>query len=51
MDLVVWRDDRCGSMVKRNDDGRWSSNGVVLYLVRRQNKDVIEWWGELSRLR
>jgi hypothetical protein len=43
---IVRRDDGCGTTVKRNDDGRWSSDGVVLCLGMRQNRDVIEWWGE-----
>jgi hypothetical protein len=42
----VWRDDGRGTMVNRNDSSGWSSNGVVLWLGRRQNRDVIEWWGE-----
>jgi hypothetical protein len=37
-------------MVKGNDDGGSSSNGVVLWLGRRQNGDVIEWWGGWPRL-
>jgi hypothetical protein len=44
-------DDGRGTTVKRNDDSGWSSDGVVLCLGRRQNKDVIEWWGEWLRLR
>jgi hypothetical protein len=28
------------------DSGGWSSDGVVLWLGRRQNSDAIEWWGE-----
>jgi hypothetical protein len=41
----VWRDDGRGTMVKGNDGGGWSSDGVVLWLQRSQNGDVIEWWG------
>jgi hypothetical protein len=47
----VWRDDRCGAVVKGNDDGGWSSEGVVLWLGRRQNGDAVEWWREWPRLR
>jgi hypothetical protein len=47
----VWRDDGHGTTVNRNDDGGWSSDGVVVWLVRRQNRDVIELWGEWPRLR
>jgi hypothetical protein len=35
----VRRDDRYGTTVKGNDGDEWSSNGVVLWLVRRQNRD------------
>jgi hypothetical protein len=42
----MWRDDECGTMVKENDDDRWSSDGVVLWLERRQNGDAVEWWRE-----
>jgi hypothetical protein len=27
--VVVWRDDWCGTAVKVNDGGGWSSGGVV----------------------
>jgi hypothetical protein len=47
----VWRDDGRGTTVNRNDDGGWSSDGVVVWLVRRKNRDVIELWGEWPRLR
>jgi hypothetical protein len=36
----VQRDDGHGTMMKGNDDGGYSSNGVVLWLARRQNGDV-----------
>jgi hypothetical protein len=42
----VRRDDGRGTAVKRNDDDEWSSDGVVLWLKRRQNGDVVEWWRE-----
>jgi hypothetical protein len=32
--------------VKGNDGGRWSYDGVVLLLGRRQNGDAVEWSGE-----
>jgi hypothetical protein len=32
--------------VKENDGGRWNSDGMVLWLVRRQNRDAVEWWRE-----
>jgi hypothetical protein len=38
----VWRDDRRGTTVKGNDSGGWSSDGVVLWLRRRQNIDAVE---------
>jgi hypothetical protein len=40
-----------GMVVKGNDSGRWSSDVVVLWLGRRQNGDMVEWWGEWLRLR
>jgi hypothetical protein len=46
MGVVVQRDDKRGTTVKKNDSGRWSSNGVVLWLGRMQNGDAVEWWGE-----
>jgi hypothetical protein len=42
MDVVVQRDDGRGTVVKGNDGGGWSSDGVVLWLGRRQNRDAIE---------
>jgi hypothetical protein len=42
----VRRDDGHGMVVKVNGCGRWSSDGVVLWRVRRQNGDAVEWWGE-----
>jgi hypothetical protein len=47
----VWRDGGCGITVKGNNGGGWSSNGVVFWLGRRQNRDMIEWWWEWPRLR
>jgi hypothetical protein len=44
-------DDECKTAVKRNNDGRWNSDGIVLWLGRRQDKDTVEWWIEWSRLR
>jgi hypothetical protein len=50
----VWSDDGRRPTVKGNiddeDDG-WSSDGMVFWLGRRQNGDVIEWWREWSKLR
>jgi hypothetical protein len=45
MGVIVRRDDGSETVVKENDDG-WSSDGVVLWLGRRQNRDAVEWWGE-----
>jgi hypothetical protein len=47
----VWWDDGHGTAVKGNDDGEWSSDGLVLRLERRQNGDAVKWWGEWPRLR
>jgi hypothetical protein len=40
-----------GMTVKENNGGGWNSDDVVLWLGRRQNGDMIEWWGEWARLR
>jgi hypothetical protein len=40
--VIVWRDDGHGTTVKGNDDSGWSFDGVVLWIVRRQNGDAIE---------
>jgi hypothetical protein len=47
----VRRDDRHETTVKENNNGGWSSDDVVLWLWRRQNRDMIEWWGEWTKLR
>jgi hypothetical protein len=44
--IVVQRDDGRKTAVKENNGGRWSSNGVMVWLGRRQNRDMVEWWGE-----
>jgi hypothetical protein len=46
MGVIVRRDDECETAVKGNDDGEWSSDGVVLWLGRRKNGDMVKWWGE-----
>jgi hypothetical protein len=46
MGVVVQRDNGRETAVKGNNDGGWSSDDVVLWLVRRQNRDTVEWWGE-----
>jgi hypothetical protein len=51
MDVVAWRNDVCGTTIKGNNGDGWNSDGVVLWLGRRQNRDVVEWWGEWQRLR
>jgi hypothetical protein len=51
MGVVVLRDDGCETAVKENDDGGWSSDGMVFWLGRRQNGDAIERWGEWPKLR
>jgi hypothetical protein len=33
--VVVWRNDRCETAVKGNNNGGWSSDGVVLWLEMR----------------
>jgi hypothetical protein len=46
----VWRDNVCETVIKMNDDDEWSSDWVILWLERRQNRDVFEWWGEWPKL-
>jgi hypothetical protein len=41
--IVVQRDDGRKTAVTGNDDGGWSFDGMVLWLGRRQNRDVVEW--------
>jgi hypothetical protein len=38
----VLNNDERGTTVKGNDGGGWSSDGVVFWLGRRQNKDAVE---------
>jgi hypothetical protein len=38
----VWRDDERGTTVKENNGNGWSFDGVILWLVTRQNGDVVE---------
>jgi hypothetical protein len=39
----VHRDDGRETVMKGNASNKWSSNGMVLCLERRQNRDVVEW--------
>jgi hypothetical protein len=39
-----------GRPVKGNDNDRWSSDGVVLWLGRRQNGDAVEWWERVDKV-
>jgi hypothetical protein len=41
--VIVWTDDERGTAVKENDGCVWSSDGVILSLGRRQNRDAVEW--------
>jgi hypothetical protein len=38
----VWGDDVHETVVKGNDDDRWSFDDVILWLGGRQNGDVVE---------
>jgi hypothetical protein len=40
--VIVRRNHGCGTTVKVNDGGGWSSDGVILWLERRQNRDAVE---------
>jgi hypothetical protein len=43
VDVVKRRGDGRGTVVKSNDGGGWSSDGVMLWLGKRQNRYVIEY--------
>jgi hypothetical protein len=47
----MWRDDGHGTTVKENDNIGWSSDGMMLWIGRRQNGDTVEWWREWQMLR
>jgi hypothetical protein len=40
--VVVRKDDGHERVVKRNDSGKWSFDGIVLWLGGRQNGDVVK---------
>jgi hypothetical protein len=40
--VVIRKDDVCGTVVKCNNGGGWSSDDVVLWLEEKQNRDVVE---------
>jgi hypothetical protein len=42
VDVIVCKNDRYKIMVKGDDGDGWSSNSMVLWVVRRQYIDVIE---------
>jgi hypothetical protein len=44
--VVVRMDNEHVMVIKENDGDGWSSEGVVHWLGRRQNRDTIEWWRE-----
>jgi hypothetical protein len=43
MGVDVRRDDGCEMTVKENDGDEWSSDGMVIWLGMRQNRDTVEW--------
>jgi hypothetical protein len=43
MGVIMQRDDGLKTAVKENDGGGWSSDGVMLWLEKRQNGDTVEW--------
>jgi hypothetical protein len=49
--VIVWMDNSREIVVKGNHSGGWSFDGMVIWLGRRQNGDVVEWWGEWSSFR
>jgi hypothetical protein len=42
MGVIIRKDDVHETTIKENNDDECSSDGVVLRLVRRQNRDTIE---------
>jgi hypothetical protein len=42
MGVVVRKDDGRGAMVKENNNSGWSSDDMVLWLMRRQNEYTVE---------
>jgi hypothetical protein len=40
--VIIWRDDECETAVKENNDGGWSSNDILLWLEKMQNRDTSE---------
>jgi hypothetical protein len=38
----VRKDDKHETMMKGNDGDRWSSDDVMLWVVKSQNRDVVE---------
>jgi hypothetical protein len=42
--VIVRRGDGRGTVMKWNNGGGWSSDGVVLWLWMRQNGDAVESW-------
>jgi hypothetical protein len=44
--VVVRKNEECETMMKGNNDGGWSSDGVVLWLGMRQDGVTVEWWEE-----
>jgi hypothetical protein len=51
MCIIVQMNDGYKTTVKGNDGTGWSSDCVVLWLGRRQNRNMVEWWREWPRLR
>jgi hypothetical protein len=43
MDIIMQRDNECETTMKGNNDGGWSSDDMMLWLRRRQNRDAVEW--------
>jgi hypothetical protein len=42
MGVIVQRDNVRGMAVKENNSDGWSSDDLVLWLGRRQNRDTVE---------
>jgi hypothetical protein len=44
--VIMRKDDVRETVVKGNNGGKWSSDGMMLWLGRMQNGDTVEWWRE-----
>jgi hypothetical protein len=51
MGVVMRRNNERETAVKGHDGDGWSSDGMVLWVGRKQNGDIVKWLREWSKLR